>query len=399
MPSTISAGTTGGTAIAFAGDTSGELQLRTNGTTPAVTISTAQNATFVGSVSARNTFGFENRIINGAMVIDQRNAGASVSTGSGTYAPYTLDRWVLPGSGGGVFSYQQSSVAPAGFVNSALITVTTADSSIAAGDYYQFRQAIEGFNIADLGWGTANAKTVTLSFWVRSSLTGTFGLSLRNGNGDRSYVATYVVNAANTWEQKTVTIPGDTAGTWTLGTTVGMYVTFSLGVGSSFESTANSWQAGSFVATSGSVDLVGTNGATWQVTGVQLEVGSLATSFDFRSIGQELALCQRYYETSYAAGTAIGTATITNTVYWYAQSSGNYNNQIGFFKVPKRAAPTTVIYSALGTSGKITNSDANTDVNGRIIQSQTNQIVAGADNVSIGQWVALTYHYTASSEL
>jgi hypothetical protein len=325
------------------------------------------------------------------MAIDQRNAGASASTGSGTYAPYTLDRWAIAGSGGGVFSYQQSSVAPAGFVNSALITVTTADSSIAAGDYYQFRQAIEGFNIADLGWGTANAKTVTLSFWVRSSLTGTFGLSLRNGNGDRSYVATYVVNAANTWEQKTVTIPGDTAGTWTLGTTVGMYVTFSLGVGSSFESTANSWQAGSFVATSGSVDLVGTNGATWQVTGVQLEVGSLATSFDFRSIGQELALCQRYFHfPSFAQGGSGANPTTSLLINYY-------------FPVTMRATPTfarvgTYVYTIPFVFGSATAGSAAIES-----ISQSGAMIALStlsNNVAVGNPVVVTSNSsTFSAEL
>ena len=250
---------------------------------------------YIGAINDGPLAGTRNRIINGDMRIDQRNAGASASTGSGTYSPYFLDRWQLAGSGGGVFSVQQSTVAPTGFTNSSLITVTTADSSIAAGDYYQFRQTIEGFNFSDLGFGAAGAQSVTLSFWVRSSLTGTFGGSLRNGAADRSYVFTYTVNAANTWEQKTVTIAGDTTGTWATNNTGGAIVTFSLGVGSTFESTSGSWGAGSFVATSGSVDLVATNGATFYNTGVQLETGSVATPFERRSYGQELALCQRYY--------------------------------------------------------------------------------------------------------
>jgi len=292
---------------------------------------------------------FKNKIINGDMRIDQRNAGASASTGSGTYSPYFLDRWQLAGSGGGVFSVQQSTVAPTGFTNSSLITVTTADSSIAAGDYYQFRQTIEGFNFSDLGFGAAGAQSVTLSFWVRSSLTGTFGGSLRNYAADRSYVFTYTVNAANTWEQKTVTIAGDTTGTWATNNTGGAIVTFSLGVGSTFESTSGSWGAGSFVATSGSVDLVATNGATFYITGVQVESGSTVTPFERRSYGQELALCQRYFVSAsinvspsawnatpyYFPVTMRATPTVTGTGAGYtvsgsATNSGIYHYQNSF---------------------------------------------------------------------
>jgi len=292
---------------------------------------------------------FKNKIINGDMRIDQRNAGASASTGSGTYSPYFLDRWQLAGSGGGVFSVQQSTVAPTGFTNSSLITVTTADSSIAAGDYYQFRQTIEGFNFSDLGFGAAGARSVTLSFWVRSSLTGTFGGSLRNYAADRSYVFTYTVNAADTWEQKTVTIAGDTTGTWATNNTGGAIVTFSLGVGSTFESTSGSWGAGSFVATSGSVDLVATNGATFYITGVQVESGSTVTPFERRSYGQELALCQRYFVSAsinvspsawnatpyYFPVTMRATPTVTGTGAGYtvsgsATNSGIYHYQNSF---------------------------------------------------------------------
>ena len=292
---------------------------------------------------------FKNKIINGDMRIDQRNAGASASTGSGTYSPYFLDRWQLAGSGGGVFSVQQSTVAPTGFTNSSLITVTTADSSIAAGDYYQFRQTIEGFNFSNLGFGAAGAQSVTLSFWVRSSLTGTFGGSLRNYAADRSYVFTYTVNAANTWEQKTVTIAGDTTGTWATNNTGGAIVTFSLGVGSTFESTSGSWGAGSFVATSGSVDLVATNGATFYITGVQVESGSTVTPFERRSYGQELALCQRYFVSAsinvspsawnatpyYFPVTMRATPTVTGTGAGYtvsgsATNSGIYHYQNSF---------------------------------------------------------------------
>ena len=237
-------------------------------------------------------FAFRNRIINGAMVIDQRNAGASATPANGVYV---LDRWRTETSGGGIYTVQRSATAPAGFTNSMVVTVTTADSSIAAGDYYDVEQFIEGFNIADLGWGTANAQTVTLSFWVRSSVTGTFAGALINSDSNRSYVFTYTINSANTFEQKTITIAGDTSGTWLTTTGRGIGVFFDLGNGSSYQATAGSWSATYAVGTSTSVKLISTLNATWYITGVQLEKGSTATSFDYRPYSTELQLAQRYY--------------------------------------------------------------------------------------------------------
>jgi hypothetical protein len=237
-----------------------------------------------------------NRIINGAMVIDQRNAGASVTVNSDSIF-FPVDIFLTSGQNSdGVFTAQQSSVVPTGFSKSLLFTVTTADSSIGSGQRYEFVQNIEGFNTADLGFGTASASTVNLSFWVRSSLTGTFGGALRNSSGDRSYVFSYVINSANTWEQKTITIAGDTSGTW-IGATngIGLRLYWSLGTGSSASTTAGVWSAGGFVAPTGQTQFIGTNGATFYITGVQLEKGSTATSFDYRPYGTELQLCQRYY--------------------------------------------------------------------------------------------------------
>jgi len=179
--------------------------------------------------AAASPYVLKNRIINGAMVIDQRNAGASIASPADQY---TLDRWSSRQSGGGVASIQQSSVVPNGFIKSLLLTVTTADSSVTGTDRYFISQAIEGFNIADFGYGTASASTVTLSFWVRSSVTGTYGGAFQNGDGDRSYAFTYTISAANTWEQKTVTIAGDTTGTWNTNNSTGLQVRFALGVGS-----------------------------------------------------------------------------------------------------------------------------------------------------------------------
>jgi hypothetical protein len=235
--------------------------------------------------------GFKNRIINGAMVIDQRNAGASVAFGTG-YA-YYVDRWQGKlTSGSGSPTIGQSLTAPAGFTNSLLMTNGTG-ASPASTATNAIQQSIEGYNIADLGWGTANAKSVTLSFWVRSSLTGTFGGALENTNS-RSYPFTYTISSANTWEQKTVTIAGDTSGTWLTTNGLGIQVWFDLGSGSTLQGTAGAWAGADYRAATGCTQFVANTGATFYITGVQLEKGSTATSFDYRPYGTELALCQRY---------------------------------------------------------------------------------------------------------
>ena len=244
------------------------------------------------TLGAGNASSFKNRIINGAMVIDQRNAGASVTPADGAY---TVDRWKYNLSQASKFTSQQSTTAPTGFSNSLLSTVSSA-YSIGAGDYFMFSQRIEGFNFADMNWGTANAVPVTLSFWVRSSLTGTFGGSLQNSAENRSYPFTYSISSANTWEQKTVTIAGDTSGTWVGATNgAGLKLWLGLGVGSTYSGTAGAWAGSTYYSATGATSVVGTNGATFYITGVQLEVGTVATSFDYRSYGNELALCQRYY--------------------------------------------------------------------------------------------------------
>jgi len=248
-----------------------------------------------GIAQSANQGQFKNRIINGAMTIDQRNNGASVSRDGSTYT-YQVDRFYSGGlNGSGVFSVQRISDAPAGFSNSTRITVTTADSSLGSSEEYGFQQTIEGHNVFDLNWGTANAQSVTLSFWVKSSLTGTFGVAIRNaGTWNRSYVGQYTITAANTWEYKTISITGETTGSWGTGTSASINVAFDLGAGSGFNGTANTWNTSGATRVSGNVSVISNNSATWQVTGVQLEKGSTATSFDYRPYGTELALCQRY---------------------------------------------------------------------------------------------------------
>ena len=250
------------------------------------------NAVFSGVASPPNSMGFRNRILNGDCRIDQRNAGASVSFNTSSNFP--VDRFKTYNTVGSGSTAQRSTTVPAGFKNSILFTVGTGASPGAA-DECRFFQAIEGFNVADLGFGTANAQSVTISFRVRSSITGTYALNLRNDAGNRSYVATYTIDAANTWETKTVTIAGDTSGTWATDNSTGIMLRFDLGSGSNANTTAGAWQAGNFGRTSACVNWIATSGATFYITGVQLEAGTVASPFERRDYGRELAMCQRYY--------------------------------------------------------------------------------------------------------
>jgi hypothetical protein len=248
-----------------------------------------------GLLSSQSQQTWRNRIINGAMVIDQRNNGASVSLISGGGNTFSADRWYVENFTDGTATIQQISDAPTGFANSIRYTVTATDSSLASDQSAFVQQRIEGFNSADLMFGTANAATVTVSFWVKSSVTGTFGGALANNAYNRGYPFTYTISSANTWEQKTVIITGDTTGTWVGSTNgIGLRVTFALAAGSARVSTAGAWAAYVGLGATGATNLMATNGATWQVTGVQLEKGSTATSFDYRPYGTELAMCQRY---------------------------------------------------------------------------------------------------------
>jgi hypothetical protein len=260
--------------------------------------------------------GFKNRIINGAMMIDQRNAGASVALTSA--AKFITDRFAVRTVTGSGSTAIQSTTAPTSFINSLLVTVGTG-ASPAAGESNYILQSIEGFNIADLGWGTASASSVTLSFLVRSSVTGTFSGALRNSAGNRSYPFTYTISAANTWETETITIAGDTTGTWLTNNGEGIGVFFDLGTGSTFQGTAGAWAAADYRAATGSTKLIATSGATFYITGVQLEKGSTATSFDYRPYGTEFQLCQRYYSeiggiTTTAIGSGITTGSTTGIV-------------------------------------------------------------------------------------
>lgn len=306
-----------------------------------------------------NAQGFRNRIINGDCRVDQRNNGASVTIGGSTVT-YTVDRWYAYATQASKFSVQRSTTAPTGFTNSALITSLSA-YSIVSGDVFGFVQPIEGFNFADLGWGTANAQTVTLSFVVRSSLTGTFGGSIRNGSSNRSYPFTYTINAANTFEIKTVTIAGDTTGTWATDNSAAAYVTFGLGVGSTYSGTAGAWAGSQLWSATGATSVVGTNGATFYLTGVQLEKGTAATDFERLDYGRQLMQCQRYAikvggDTGNNAYIAFGTGGNTTTALLF------YYPQTAFRSTPSLSSSASVCID--DTNGTISISSLVLDTNG-----------------------------------
>ena len=288
-----------------------------------------------GQLAWSTAYRNRNLIINGACVIDQRNSGSSVTPAD---TNYTIDRWRYTASQASKFTFQQNAgsvTPPAGFENYMGFTVASA-VTVGSSDYFAITQRIEGYNVNQLEFGTANAKTVTLSFWVRSSLTGTFGGSLRGANFGRSYPFTYSISSANAWEYKTVTVAGDTSGTYQSGSTTGLEVIFGLGAGSTYSGSAGAWTASGHFSATGAVSVVGTGSATWYVTGIQLEVGEQATPFEHWSYGEELALCQRYYQTM-ARGAMGGAYSSTQWI-----GGGNFNT-------PMRATPTASQPSGVAT--------------------------------------------------
>jgi hypothetical protein len=306
----------------------------------AVTDANGGNTATINSMTptADSLQGFRNRIINGDMRIDQRNAGASVTPTNGQY---TVDRWQALLSVASKFSVQQNAgsvTPPAGYKNYLGVTSLSA-YSVGASEIFSLRQTIEGYNISDLAWGTANAKTVTLSFWVRSSLTGTFGGAINSNGNSYSYPFSYVINNTNTWEQKSITVVGPISGTWGSTNGNGISVIFSFGAGSTFSGTAGAWVASDLYSATGATSVVGTNGATFYITGVQLEVGSVATPFERRPYGTELALCQRYFLMlgGNAANDNIGAGQAYSTT-----SAGIYAR----FPVTMRTAPTLDTFTA-----------------------------------------------------
>jgi hypothetical protein len=316
-----------------------------------------------GTGTTTGYYGLKNRIINGAMVIDQRNAGATLTLSGSSQFP--VDRFVASkDTAGATCTAQRSTTSTTGFSNSFLWTTTTGATS-GASDESIIWQNIEGFNVADLAWGTASAATVTLSFWVRSSLTGTFGVAFRSPSGSRNYVSSYTINSANTFEYKTITVAGDTTGTWATDNSTGLRVNWDMGCGTSKSTTAGSWGAGNLPGLTGGVKVSQNTGATWYITGVQLEKGSTATSFDYRPYGTEFNLCQRYYQQ--ITGGALGVT--------YSTTAANWGQA---FPVQMRASPTCAVSAALSVDeiGVATRTQSSAN-----ITTTTNGITPEAFNV------------------
>ena len=314
----------------------------------ATTQSAGDNSTKVATTAYVNAItgtsgitGFKNRIINGAMVINQRASSSYSSPNT-----YTLDRFAFANTGGQTYTVQQSTNAPAGFSNSLLMTNT---NSVSAGttNYQVLYQSIEGYNIADLNWGTANAKTVTASFWVRSSVTGTYGCILRGGSSPTYYVSSYSIPVADTWTYITLTVPGCTTDTWGSTNALGLTIYFDLGVGSTYSAAVTgSWGTGNIFGLTGGIKFSATNAATFYVTGVQLEKGSTATSFDYRPYGTELALCQRYFQ---FAGFAFFGSVVSGSTTTIEGSQ--------MYQIPMRSTPSGSITSGVSAAIRMNGSD------------------------------------------
>ena len=286
-----------------------------------------------------------NRIINGAMTVDQRNAGAAVTLDGST--GYAADRYFSFEIGDGAFTLQQVTDAPAGFANSLKMTVTTPQTgTLNAG----IAQSIEGLNISDLGWGTVNAKTVTLSFWVKSSVTGSMGGAIQNSAQDRSYPFNYTINTANTWEYKTITIAGDTSGTWLVTNGTGIILRFMFGT--SLTGAVNTWAGANYRSPTGSVFPITTSGATFYITGVQLEAGSTASSFAHEFVGDTLQKCQRYYYKTFSQSVAAPSASKIGALFAFQVSSNTAFN--ARFPITMRATPTCIPYDVSGNANQCT---------------------------------------------
>ena len=295
------------------------------------------------------------------------------------------------------FSVQQVAVsALPGFTYSQNFTVVT-PYTVGAGDFFGTEQRIEGYNIADLAWGTVNAKSVTLSFWVYANNTGTYCGSLYTTTGG-SYVYNYTVSAANTWQYVTVTIPGSTA--YALGSTTnsaGIYLRWTLTAGSNFQTTANSWVAGNYAVTSGAFNWIGTSGATFYITGVQLEVGTKATPYEMQIYSDQLAQCQRYYWKTYNQGTVPGAASSTAT-YRTRAYVGSYAAAVVQFPVLMRTTPTVTLYNPFtGSTNSWRNSDDSTNATASLSTVQDSAVVTESSSVTTNN--SYFFQIVASAEL
>lgn len=356
-----------------------------------------------------NLNSYNQLILNGNFDFWQRNTSF---TGVANNA-YTADRWQYSKGGAMVGNITRSTdvptVAQSGFASqySLLYTITTPDSNITSGEFSLLNYKIEGFDYAAIHGG----QSARLQFWVKSSITGTYGVALRNSAVNRSYVTTITINAANTWERKTIDFTTDASGTWLLDNQTGLQISIALDSSTDFRTgTLNAWQSGNFIAGNTQANFSATNGATFQLAQVMLVPGSFPASTDLkfkragRTIGDELRMCQRYYEKSYDVNTAPGTATALGALNWAAiagpGAGGTFNHFNISFKVPKRASNLSITsYSPVtGTIGQVRNTTANVDTPGGGGAGGENGNVMVTNNAqTAGQ--ALQAHWTLDAEL
>ena len=293
--------------------------------------------------------GFRNKVINGDMRIAQRGTGAITAS---SVNQYPVDRWIATSNATNPITFQQVADGPAGFTNSVRATSGGTGSAYSSNHYTFLTQRFEGFNVADLAWGTASAKPIVLSFWVKVSANamGTHSLVVENSTGAMTYIATYTVSTTN-WEYKTIQISGPTSGSFPTDNSTGFQIDFTLGVGSAFEGTAGAWTSGKY-ATAGSVDLGSLSSATWQITGVQLEQNTQPTPFEQRPYGIELQLCQRYYF-RYSMITSGGYHRLPSLMNTYASNAAQ---GMVWHPVPMRNpnGPTSVEYFGVGLTDNAT---------------------------------------------
>lgn len=345
-------------------DTSGNLLV---GTTSASVPSTT------GFVSSANTFGFKNRIINGGMVIDQRNAGAAVVSNP-TTTVYPVDRFMMSAAVTSKYTAQRNAgsiTPPAGFSNYLGCTVTSAYTPV-GNESFSIQTRIEGYNTADFAFGTASAATSTLSFWVYSSLVGTYGGEIYS-SAARTYPFSYSIPVANTWTKIVLSIAGDTVSATDITNGYGLIVVWGLGAaGTNLGGTINTWQAGNFIQPAGTVNWISNAGATFYITGVQLEKGSVATSFDQRAYSQELAMCQRYYQASRR---------------YHAGCTSSSQDMLWLLPVLMRAAPTLTVVDIVGNANKLTTSSGNNIAfNAGGVSATTDSVVIQSNTVSVYVW-------------
>jgi len=412
MAINLNAKTTGVGGLETSADNSGEINIQSGGTT--VMSVTSSGVAVTGSFSQNGAVystqpSFRNLIINGDMRIDQRNAGTSVTP---TNASFVTDRFRQLLSVASKYTGQQVTDAPNGFTNSLKLTSSSA-YTVGAAEVFGVEQRIEGNNIAHLNWGTANAKAVTLSFWVKSSLTGTLSGAISN-NTDAAYPFDYTISSANTWEKKTINISGPTIGTWLTTNGVGIAVKYMIGIDptGTWANTPDVWTgANEFGATTQNVDIVGTSGATWQITGVQLEVGSTATDFENLPFDIELKRCSRYYQKTFRYSYAPYTTDNDNRMYYTAMANastviGNPGVRPIYQEGKMRTAPTITLYDTSGNSGKLTYTRAGqpaaTNITAVVDQVGENAFrlsTSSASSLTAGQAVILLFYYTADAEL